>query len=216
MNVILVQKSIVDLPVDAIVNAADTSLKMNGGVALAIKKKGGKNIEEEALEAAPIELGTAIATSGGKLNVKIVIHAASVKPGQSATDESVKSAARSALELADSLECVSMAFPAIGCGAGSLPFSQGARALLETIQSFSGSNLRTVVLALTTNSFSAFESAAKEMNVSLSSFSQFEKELDEQTARHEAELDAKAQNEPDEPTPTESFDENQNADRNDS
>lgn len=67
--------SIVDLDVDAIVNAANSHMWMGGGVAGAIKRFGGSKIEEEALKQAPVPIGKAIATTAGKLKTKHVIHA---------------------------------------------------------------------------------------------------------------------------------------------
>ena len=74
----VVMGDITELRVDAIVNAANNQLLMGGGVAGAIKKKGGKIIEEEALSKGPIEIGQAIATGAGELAAKYIIHAATM------------------------------------------------------------------------------------------------------------------------------------------
>ena len=76
MTITLQQSDITKVEVDAIVNAANNYLWMGAGVAGAIKQKGGKIIEEEAVSQGPIEVGDAVITSGGNLPVKYVIHAA--------------------------------------------------------------------------------------------------------------------------------------------
>ncbi|MCM8763108.1 MAG: macro domain-containing protein, partial [Candidatus Omnitrophica bacterium] len=74
----VIEGDITDLAVDAIVNAANNKLVMGGGVAGAIKKKGGKEIEEEAVKKGPIKIGEAIETKAGRLKAKYVIHAATM------------------------------------------------------------------------------------------------------------------------------------------
>src|SRR3990167_1403271 len=74
----IIQGDITGLEVDAIVNAANNELVMGGGVAGAIKRKGGKGIEDEAVKKGPIEIGGAVSTSAGSLPAKYVIHAATM------------------------------------------------------------------------------------------------------------------------------------------
>ena len=69
---------ITELRADAIVNAANNKLLMGGGVAGAIKRKGGRVIEEEAVKKGPIEIGQAVQTRAGELAAKYVIHAATI------------------------------------------------------------------------------------------------------------------------------------------
>jgi len=71
---------ITDWEVDAIINAANTTLVMGTGVAGAIKRKGGVIIEEEALRQGPVEVGEAVLTTGGNLAATHVIHASLVRP----------------------------------------------------------------------------------------------------------------------------------------
>jgi len=59
---------------EAIVNPANSLMIMGGGVAYAIKKKGGEEIEKEAIKKAPVEIGKAVVTKAGKLKTKHVIH----------------------------------------------------------------------------------------------------------------------------------------------
>jgi O-acetyl-ADP-ribose deacetylase (regulator of RNase III) len=73
------QGSILELDCDALVNPANSYGLMGGGLALAIKRSGGKIIEEEAAAKAPIEVGSAVATSAGLLKFKAIIHAPTMK-----------------------------------------------------------------------------------------------------------------------------------------
>ena len=159
---------------------------MGGGVAAALRKAGGKEIEEEAVESAPLELGQAIATTAGKLDAKFVIHAASMKLGQPATEENVRTAFKNALELADSLECQQVAVPAIGTGAGGLSVDVCARLLLEETRSFSGSFLKTVVFVVhAPDAVPVFTQKARELGIELTDFKAFERSLEEANEQRE-------------------------------
>ncbi len=167
MNVSLHKGDLTKFSADALVSAADTSLRMNVGVAAALRKAGGKDVEEEALELAPIELGRALATTAGKLNAKFVIHAITIqKQGEPARADSIISAAQESLTLADSLECETIAFPALGCGEGGFAVLECARLLLPRIRSFSGDNLKHAFVVLFSEvDFKAFESVATEFGI---------------------------------------------------
>src|ERR671936_29742 len=71
---------ITDWEVDAVVNAANSTLAMGAGVAGAIKRKGGVIVEEEAMRQGPVEVGEAVLTTGGNLIATHVIHAAVMGP----------------------------------------------------------------------------------------------------------------------------------------
>ena len=80
---------ITNLEVDAIVNAANTTLAMSTGVAAAIKRKGGVLIEEEAMRQGPIEVGEAVLTPGGNLAATHVIHVAVMGPDLKTDPETI-------------------------------------------------------------------------------------------------------------------------------
>ncbi len=123
--------------VDAIVNPANSYLIMGGGVAGAIKKKGGKIIEEEALKHSPINIGQAILTSAGKLKAKHVIHSPTMKyPGELTNENNVRSSIKAALNLALENGIRSLAFPGMGTGVGGIPYNLGAKILIEEIKEF--------------------------------------------------------------------------------
>ncbi len=160
----LLKGDIADAIADAIVNAAGTSLRMGGGVAGAIKRKGGSSIEEEALKKAPLGLGKAIETAAGQLNARYVIHAAAMphEGNGRATAESISQATRNALLLADSLECSSIAFPALGCGIAGFSLEQGARIILREISRFKPKQLQKCLIVLFSDAeYKVFERAAR-------------------------------------------------------
>ena len=103
---------------DAIVNAANNVLWMGSGVAGAIKKEGGGEIEEEAVSKGPIDIGEAILTGGGQLKSKYVIHAAVMGQDLSTNADIVKRALKSSLELAEQEGLNSLSIPALGTGVG--------------------------------------------------------------------------------------------------
>jgi len=121
---------------EAIVNAANTDLLHGGGLAGAIVNSGGDIIQKESNRVAPIELGEAAVTSAGKLKVKYVIHAASMKLGDLTTEENLIKSVRNCLKRADELGISSIAFPAIGTGIGGFPVEQCARISLKEVHDF--------------------------------------------------------------------------------
>ncbi len=117
----VVEADITTLEVDAIVNAANDQLWMGAGVAGAIKRKGGVDIEREAISKGPIAVGEAVATRSGSLKAACVIHAAVMGQDLRTDGETIARATRSALRLADVLGCRTVAIPAFGTGVGGFP-----------------------------------------------------------------------------------------------
>jgi len=129
----ILEGDICDRDVDAIVNAANSQLWMGGGVAGAIKRRGGGAIEKEAVAKGPIPIGESVATGAGTLKAKHVIHAA-VMGADLATDAGkIRRAALSALALAGQLGLRSIAFPALGTGIGGFPFDECARIMRQAL-----------------------------------------------------------------------------------
>ncbi len=129
----IVQGDITELVVDAIVNAANNKLVMGGGVAGAIKKKGGRVIEDEAVKKGPIGIGEAVATRGGRLKAKYVIHAATMGMDFKTDEVKIRESARSSLKVADELKIASIAFPALGCGVGGFPLLAAAKIMSQEV-----------------------------------------------------------------------------------
>ncbi|GAF69541.1 unnamed protein product [marine sediment metagenome] len=150
MEAKILHGDITKLQADAIVNAADTSLRMGGGVAGAIKRAGGREIEDEAVSKGPIEVGGAVATTAGKLKAKYVIHAAAMswETHRTATEESIRNSLRNSLAMADGLKCKSIALPAIGCGIAGFPLEKGKDIILDEIKKFKSKNLQKASLVL--------------------------------------------------------------------
>ncbi len=124
---------ICDLEVDAIVNAASTSLWMSTGVSGAIKHRGGDEIEFEAVRQGPVELGSAVVTGAGRLAARYVIHAVSLASDRRTDARAIEGATRSAFAQAERLGVESIAFPALGTGVGGFPLEDAAQIMVRTI-----------------------------------------------------------------------------------
>lgn len=144
----LLQGDITEVEADAIVNAANTHLWMGAGVAGAIKRKGGAEIEQEAVRRGPIPVGTAIATTAGRLRARYVIHAAVMGPDLVTDAEKIRQATRSALQLADDLGLRSVALPALGTGVGRFPLDEAARIMLSAAKNFTPKTLQEILFVL--------------------------------------------------------------------
>jgi len=135
VKISIVTGDITKLKVDAIVNPANSMLFMGGGVAGAIKRVGGKEIEDEALKSAPVPVGKAIATKAGKLEAKYVIHAPTMeKPAMLTTIDNVKLAMEGVLNCVERLGVKSVAFPGIGTGVGGLNSEEAARVMIAEVK----------------------------------------------------------------------------------
>lgn len=146
----LVEGDICERDADAIVNAANNELWMGGGVAGAIKRKGGQEIEREAVAKGPVSIGQSVATGAGRLKARHVIHAA-VMGRDLVTDASlIRNATLSALAKADELGLKTVAFPALGTGVGGFPLGACARIMRQVIldHAASGTSLEVVELVL--------------------------------------------------------------------
>jgi O-acetyl-ADP-ribose deacetylase (regulator of RNase III) len=128
----LVQGDITDQTTDAIVNAANTALQMGGGVAGAIRRRGGPEIQQERNKIGGTYVGGAVITTGGKLPAKHVIHAVGPKQGDEHADAKLKDATLNSLLLADKNNLNSIAFPAISTGIYGFPKDRCATIMLST------------------------------------------------------------------------------------
>ena len=146
----LVEGDICDREVDAIVNAANNQLWMGGGVAGAIKRRGGREIEGEAVSQGPIAIGESAVTGGGSLKARHVIHAAVMGSDLVTNGDCVRRAALSALARAKELGLKSIAFPALGTGVGGFPLEDCARIMSDAVaeHAAAGTSLSTVEFVL--------------------------------------------------------------------
>jgi O-acetyl-ADP-ribose deacetylase (regulator of RNase III) len=163
----VVRADITQLAVESIVNAANSTLWMGGGVAGAIKRAGGSDIERDALAQGPIAVGDAVVTSAGRLPCRYVIHAATMGPDLETNAHAIRSATRSALRRANDLGLASIAFPALGTGVGGFPIQEAATLMAAEIgrHLHEGSSLRRIVIAVfTTDAEHAFSAAFDRLN----------------------------------------------------
>ena len=126
----VVQGDITEQDTEAIVNAANNHLWMGAGVAGAIKRKGGIEIEREAVQQGPIPVGEAVVTSGGKLRARYVIHAAGMGQDLRTDADKVERSTRNSLKRAEEKGMTSVAFPAIGTGVGGFPVRTCAEVMI--------------------------------------------------------------------------------------
>ena len=159
------QGDITRLTVDAIVNAANTHLWMGGGVAGAIRRAGGPEVEAEAVRQAPIRVGEAVATTAGALPCRNVIHAATMGQDLTTSEAAIRAATHSSLRLADALGLSSLALPALGTGVGGFSLGEAARLMVEETAAYlrGPSGLQTIILVgFTAEAAEAFTRALEE------------------------------------------------------
>ena len=130
-RIVGMQGDLTEMQVDAIVNAANNDLQLGGGVAGAIRRKGGDQIQKECDRIGTIALGEAAVTSGGSLKAKYVIHAASMRLGGFTTPESLRASVRNSFRRAKENQIRTLAFPAIGTGIAGFPMRECAEIMLE-------------------------------------------------------------------------------------
>lgn len=143
----VVQQDIAALDVDAVVNAANDQLWMGAGVAGALKRAGGEEIEREAMAKGPIAVGDAIVTSAGRLRAHHVIHAAVMGQDLRTSADAIERATRSALRRAEDIGARSVALPAFGTGVGGFSLEECARIMVAVARNHTGA-LEEIVFAL--------------------------------------------------------------------
>ena len=146
----VLEADVTALEVDAIANAANTGLLHGGGVAGAIARAGGPEIQAESNEVAPIDLGAAVATTAGELPSRWVIHAATMHLGGPTSAEIIRDATAATLRCAEELGARSLALVAFGTGVGGFPLEEAARIEAEEVNRHltEGSGLERVVFAV--------------------------------------------------------------------
>ena len=146
----LIQGDITELENDAIVNAANSQLVLGGGVAGAIRRKGGPEIQVECNRKAPIQVGQAVITTAANLPARYVIHAVGPRMGEGDEDRKLENATLSSLKVADENNLRSLAFCAISTGIFGFPMERCAEIMLKTtLEHLNGSTgLERVVFCL--------------------------------------------------------------------
>jgi O-acetyl-ADP-ribose deacetylase len=148
MRLEVVEGDIAALEVDAVANAANDHLWMGAGVAGALKRAGGEEIEREAVANGPIGLGEAVATGAGQLKARHVVHGAVMGQDLRTNGELVRKTTLSCLALADDLGAGSLALPAFGTGVGGFPLPECAEIMVDVARSYEARSLDRVVFAV--------------------------------------------------------------------
>jgi len=135
MVIHLAKTDITEMPVDAVVNPANSLGIMGGGVAAALSRKGGPSIQREAMSLAPIAVGAAVVTNAGSLWAKHVIHAPTMEePGIKVEVENVRRATRAALIAAARHNFETIAIPGLCTGLGGVDPADAARAMVDELR----------------------------------------------------------------------------------
>lgn len=146
----LVKGDITEMETDAVVNAANAQLILGGGVAGAIRRKGGHKIQEECDKIGGTYVGGAVITTGGNLKARHVIHAVGPMMGEGDEDNKLRNATINSLKVADGNNLKSISFPAISTGIFGYPLDRCAEIMLsETISYLKGkTEIQKVVFCL--------------------------------------------------------------------
>jgi O-acetyl-ADP-ribose deacetylase len=164
MELEVIDGDITALDVDAIANAANNALWMGAGVAGAIKRAGGEEIEREAVAKGPIEVGDAVATGAGRLKARHVVHGAVMGQDLRTNADLVRRTTRRCLEVADELGARSLALPAFGTGVGRFPLADCAEIMVSEATAFEPQSLDRVVFAVFgSEARQAFETALERL-----------------------------------------------------
>ncbi len=151
-EIIIKQGDITEEDTQAIVNAANNHFYMGGGVAGAIKRKGGKSIEEEAVKLGPVDIGESVITSAGNLKAEFVIHASTMGTDFKTDETNVRRSAASTLKIAQDKNIESLSFCALGCGVGGFSYKDSAKIISQEIFRYlkqtESPSLRKIVLIL--------------------------------------------------------------------
>jgi len=132
-QVVIIAGDLVEQEVDAIVNAANNDLLLGGGVAGAIRSRGGPTIQRECDAHGPVNVGEAAMTGAGDLRARHIIHAASMQLGGRTTEESLRSSMDNVFRLAQEHGVRSIAVPAVGTGIAGFPMDDCARVMADCV-----------------------------------------------------------------------------------
>ncbi len=163
MQVHVAQAEVAELPVDAIVNPANSQGIMGGGIAGRIRRLGGDEIQAEAMRRAPIAVGAALVTGAGSLPAKHVIHVPTMEePGMRIGVENIRRAARAALIAAHANKFQVVGIPGMGTDVGGVAIDEAARAIVEEIRAHKKNFPETIYLVdPSPEMVSAFEDALR-------------------------------------------------------
>jgi len=146
----LTEGDITEAETEAIVNPANEALVLGGGVAGAIRIKGGPAIQTECDKISPTSVGCAVKTNAGRLKAQYVIHAVGPRMGEGDEDAKLRDATLNALILADCDGIKTLTFPAISTGIFGFPMDRCAEIMLGTTIAYlnGGSHLEKIAFCL--------------------------------------------------------------------
>jgi O-acetyl-ADP-ribose deacetylase len=156
----VIDGDIAALAVDAVVNAANDHLWMGAGVAGALKRAGGPEIEREAVARGPIAIGDAVATTAGRLPARWVIHAAVMGQDLRTSAGIIERATLSTLRVADELGAHSLALPAFGTGVGGFSVEECAKLMAGACAGYLRAHPRTQIERIVFATYGAAATAA--------------------------------------------------------
>jgi O-acetyl-ADP-ribose deacetylase (regulator of RNase III) len=136
LTIDIVEGDIADENVDVVVNAANNAFWMGSGVAGAIKARGGRRIEDEAMAQGPVDPGECVITSAGRLRARHVVHAAVMGQDLRTSAALIERSTGNALRLADTTGARSVALPAFGTGVGGFPLDECARVMIGAVRAY--------------------------------------------------------------------------------
>ncbi|MFB6180083.1 MAG: macro domain-containing protein [Halorientalis sp.] len=164
MEFTVVQGDIAAQQADALVNAANTGLRMGAGVAGALRSAAGEALNDDAVSKGPVDLGGVAVTDAYDLDAEYVIHAATMPAGGQATAQSIRDATRNTLARADELGCRSLVIPALGTGIAGFSVREGATIICEEIVAFESEALDDVrVIAYSDDAFETIREVAADV-----------------------------------------------------
>ena len=132
-RIVIIAGDLVEQDVDAIVNAANNDLVLGGGVAGAIRSRGGPSIQRECDAHGSVKVGEAAVTGAGELTARHVIHAASMALGGATTTESLQASMDHAFQLAQQLGVKTIGVPAVGTGIAGFPIDECAVVMARSL-----------------------------------------------------------------------------------
>lgn len=165
----LVQGDIAESDTDAIVNAANSQLTLGGGVAGAIREKGGPAIQEECNAIGHCSVGDAVVTPAGNLNARYVIHAVGPRWGEGDEENKLRNATLNSLKRADEKKLASITFPALSTGIFGFPMEPAAHIMIQAVREYLSGNtgLHKVVFSLfDQKGFTIFQGKLESLKVS--------------------------------------------------
>ena len=133
-RITIVAGDLTEQDVDAIVNAANNDLVLGGGVAGAIRRRGGPSIQDECTAHGPVAVGDAAITGGGQLKARHVIHAASMALGGRTTSQTLTRSMTATFAIARREAMETIAVPAVGTGIAGFPLDECARIMATCLR----------------------------------------------------------------------------------